>query len=108
MAKLSAYVCQNYIKVAIMSTREVAKEANVGQTTVVRLTGALGYKSFDELRSGIQYRVNMNLNGLERVKSIPANSQSSLALLQRTIDQQTESMRGVAQTYFGADFIDFC
>jgi DNA-binding MurR/RpiR family transcriptional regulator len=108
MARLSAYVAQNYIKVAIMSTREVAKEANVGQTTVVRLTGALGYKSFDELRSGIQNRVNVNLNGIERLKSIPADSQSPLSLLQRTIEQQTESLRGLAQTFVEADFMDFC
>src|SRR5436305_1562545 len=108
MASLASYVCQNYLKVAIMSTRELASKANVSLTTVVRLPGILGYRDFDELRASIQNRVNTDLNGIERLKNMPADDGSSFSLLQRIIEQQSENLRSLAQTFKESDFEAFC
>ena len=108
MASLASYVCQNYLKVAIMSTRELAEKADVSLTTVVRLPGILGYKDFDELRASIQNRVNTDLNGIDRLKNIPADDGSSFSLLQRIIAQQSDNLRSLAQTFKESDFEAFC
>ena len=108
MASLASYVCQNYLKVAIMSTRELAARADVSLTTVVRLPGILGYKDFDELRASIQNRVNTDLNGIDRLKNMPADDGSSFSLLQRIIEQQSENLRSLAQTFKESDFDSFC
>ena len=99
MAQLSAYVIGNYLKVPVMSTREVAAAARVSLATVVRFPTMLGYAGFDEFRTSIQDRVNFDLTGLERLRTLPSTSRSPSALLRRIIDRDCESLRALAQDF---------
>ncbi|HYF49076.1 MAG TPA: MurR/RpiR family transcriptional regulator [Planctomycetota bacterium] len=108
LARLASYVSEHYVQVAIMSTRELAEKAGVSLTTVVRLPGVLGFSNFDELRASIQARVNNQLNGVERLKAIPSSAASSISLLQRIIEQHTENLRALGQTFNEHDFEKFC
>jgi len=107
MARLADYVSTNYVKVAIMSTREVAEAAGVSLATVVRFPRVLRYSEFDALRSSIQDRVNFDLTGVERMKTVSASDRSASGLLSRIIERDCESLRALARTFVEADLERF-
>jgi len=108
MSQLADYVGAHYLKVAFMSTRELAGAAKVSPATVVRFPMLLGYADFDELRASIQDRLNSELNGVERFKTIPATSRSALSRLRQIIDGDCESLRALAHTFSDAQLRRFC
>ncbi len=99
MARLAAFVSDNYVQVAFMSTRELAAAAGVSLATVVRFPAVLGYRNFDALRSSIQDRVNFDLTAIERLQQLPTANRSPAALLRRIIDADCESLRALAYTF---------
>src|SRR5215216_2804944 len=99
MARLAAFVADNYVQVAFMNTRELAAAAGVSPATVVRFPALLGYRSFDEFRSSIQDRVNFDLTGVARLQQSAQVNRSPAALLRRIIDADCHSLRGLAQTF---------
>lgn len=99
MAQLAAFVSDNYVRVAFMSTRELAAAVGVSLATVVRFPAVLGYRNFDALRTAIQDRVNFDLTGVERLQQLPTANRSPAALLRRIIDADCESLRALAQTF---------
>lgn len=48
--QLSAYILENHHNIGIMTIKELAENAGVGTTTVMRLIKALGYDSFVDLK----------------------------------------------------------
>src|SRR5690625_1269082 len=48
--QLSAYILENHHNIGIMTIKELADNAGVGTTTVMRLIKALGYDSFIDLK----------------------------------------------------------
>ena len=107
MARLAGYVAEHYIRVAIMSTRELAAAAHVSLATVVRFAATLGYPTFDSLRASIQDRVNFDLTGVERLRAVPATDRSPSALMGRIIERDSESLRALAQTFSEAELDKF-
>jgi DNA-binding MurR/RpiR family transcriptional regulator len=99
MARLAAFVADNYVQVAFMNTRELAVAAGVSPATVVRFPVLLGYRNFDEFRSSIQDRVNFDLTGVARLQQSAQVNRSPAALLRRIIDADCDSLRGLAQTF---------
>ncbi len=99
MRRLAAYVSEHYVQVGFMSTRELAAAAQVSLATVVRFPRALGYDSFDAFRAGIQDRVNFDLTGVDRLRTIPVTNRSPAALLRRIIDADLASLHSLAQTF---------
>jgi DNA-binding MurR/RpiR family transcriptional regulator len=99
MARLSQFVVENYLKIPVMSTREVAAAARVSLATVVRFPKVLGYADFDELRARIQDRVNFDLTGVDRLRTLPSTSRSPSALLRRLIDRDSESLRALERSF---------
>jgi DNA-binding MurR/RpiR family transcriptional regulator len=107
MAQLSEYVIRHYLKIPVMSTRQLASAAGVSLATVVRFPTLLGYADFDEFRTRIQDRVNFDLTGLDRLRSLPNESRSPSALLRRMIDRDCESLRALAQDFSDAQLARF-
>lgn len=99
LAQVAAFVSAHYVDVAFMSTRELAAATGVSLATVVRLPGALGYTTFDAMRASIQDRVNFDLTGVERLRTLPATNRSPSALLRRIIDADIESLRVLAHSF---------
>ena len=99
MARLAAFVSEHYLQVAFMSTRQLAAAAGVSLATVVRLPAALGYPGFDAMRASIQDRVNFDLSGVERLRTLPSTNRSPAALLRRIIDADVASLRALAYTF---------
>ena len=46
---LCQYMIENYEHIGIMTVKELAEKANVGTTTVLRVTKQLGYNNFSEM-----------------------------------------------------------
>jgi DNA-binding MurR/RpiR family transcriptional regulator len=74
---------------------------------VVRLARTLGYPSFEALRTSIQERVNFDLTGVERLRTLPGHNRSPAALLRRIVEGDLESLRSLAHTFSEAQFERF-
>lgn len=99
MARLAAFLSDNYVQAAFMTTREIAAAAGVSLATVVRFPGVLGYPDFDAFRATIEDRVNFDLTGVERIRALPTTNRSPSALLRRIMDAEVENLTALAQTF---------
>lgn len=59
---LSDYILNNYQEVALMTVSQLADEAGVGKTTVLRFVQELGYNSFFDLKKEL-YEMQMDYSG---------------------------------------------
>ncbi|MBA3708410.1 MAG: MurR/RpiR family transcriptional regulator [Planctomycetes bacterium] len=106
MARVAHYLSEHYREAAFMTTRELAKAAGVSLATVVRFPLVIGLADFDELRDSVRSRVNFDLGGVERLKTLPAG-RSSGAMLRRVIEADLESLRALASSFSEADLERF-
>jgi len=106
-ARLAAFIIERHVQAAFMSTRELAAAAGVSLATVVRLARTLGFPSFEALRTSIQERVNFDLTGVERLRTLPSRNRSPAALLRRIIDGDLASLRALAHTFSEPQFERF-
>jgi DNA-binding MurR/RpiR family transcriptional regulator len=106
MARVAHYLSEHYRDAAFMTTRELAKAAGVSLATVVRFPMAIGYNDFDELRNSVRTRVNFDLGGVERMKTLPAG-RSAGAMLRRVIEADLESLRTLASSFSEEDLEEF-
>jgi DNA-binding MurR/RpiR family transcriptional regulator len=99
MARLAAFVGERYPQAAFMSARSLAAAAGVSLATVVRFARVLGYPRFEALRAHIQERVNFDLTGVERLRTIPGRNRSAAALLRRIVEADFQSLRDLGRTF---------
>lgn len=106
---LCEYICENVFEVSTLTINELAKQANVGTTTVIRTMQALGYDSYIQFKNELQEiavgQVKTSYNAflatywdsmryqnadqvLEKVSSIPAMATVCEALINRMKDPQ--------------------
>ncbi len=107
MLQVAGFVEAHYVDAAFMSTRELADAAGVSLATVVRFPRALGYRDFDAFRAAMQAQVNIDLTGVERLKSLPTGNTSPSALLRRIIDEDTQTLQQLAHDFSEAQFERF-
>jgi DNA-binding MurR/RpiR family transcriptional regulator len=107
MAQLATFLGEQYLRAAFMSTRELAAAAGVSLATVVRFPTLLGYRNFEELRASIQDRVNFDLTGVDRLRSLPTTDRSAAGLLRRIIEADVEALRTVLRTFSEPQFERF-
>ncbi len=99
MTQLASYMSERYLQAAFMSTRELAAASGVSVATVVRFPAELGYSGFDALRASIRDRLNFDLSGVERLRTLPSTNRSPAALLRRIVDADFEALRGLAHSF---------
>jgi DNA-binding MurR/RpiR family transcriptional regulator len=99
MAHLAAYVSEHYVQVAFMSTRELAAAAGVSFATVVRLPAALGYATFDAMRTGLQDRINFDLTAVERLQTLPDTHRTPSVRLRHIVETDIANLRALAHTF---------
>lgn len=98
--KLCSYILENYQQIGLLTVKELAGQAGVGTTTVMRLINALGYSSFFELKKEIhQIQVNQSDKWLNVQRSFDTNEnnpfdtissvgQESIAVIEKSINVQ--------------------
>ncbi len=99
MARLAAFLSEEYVRAAFMTTREIAAAAGVSLATVVRFPAVIGYRDFDAFRNSIQDRVNFDLTAVERMRAVPETARTPAALLTRIIDAEIQSLDTLARTF---------
>ena len=72
---LSRYISSEYEKAAFMNSKELARNAGVSESTVLRLAGALGYEKFNDFQSALQDVIRRRISWLDTLES--SNSPSS-------------------------------
>lgn len=66
--RLCNYILENHQDIGILTVKELADSAQVGTTTVMRLTKSLGYENFVDFKKQIYQMQTNNLNRWESVK----------------------------------------
>ncbi|MBN1274555.1 MAG: MurR/RpiR family transcriptional regulator [Candidatus Aminicenantes bacterium] len=72
------YFLESPEKIALSSLRELERELKVSKSTIVRLTQALGYKGFQELKSAFLKSIRMDLDPIDRYKTFLAEDRSEM------------------------------
>lgn len=63
---IAAYIDAHYDRAASMTATQLAREAGVSESTVVRCANALGYSGYPELQKAIQFQARKRLTTDER------------------------------------------
>jgi len=93
------YVMDNADDVALMSMRQLAKEADVHPTTMVRLAQALGFVGFNELREVFQKRMRAAPDDLvARARGLQVQKGQSAGLIEQ-IEENAHS--NISQSLHG-------
>ncbi|WP_417793420.1 MurR/RpiR family transcriptional regulator [Terasakiella pusilla] len=106
------YVLDNVEDVALMSMRQLAKEADVHPTTMVRLAQAVGFEGFNDLKDVFQTRLRAAPDDLVgRARGLQGKKNSTLKLLEE-IEQNAHNNiyqsihgSGAAKLEKAADFL---
>ena len=104
MAQLAAFISDNYVRVAFMTTREVAAAADVSLATVVRFPLLLGYADYDDFRNQIRARVNHDLRGITRLQTVPTTDGSVQTLIEEVVAAEIRAMHAMLHNFDAASF----
>lgn len=98
--KLCSYILENYQEIGLLTVKELADQAGVGTTTVMRLINALDYDSFFDLKKDI-HRIQVSRsdkwlnvqksfgsNGNNPYDTLLAVGEGSVELIERSINAQ--------------------
>ncbi|MDO5116439.1 MAG: MurR/RpiR family transcriptional regulator [Synergistaceae bacterium] len=66
---LANYLVNSYQSAAFMNTKEIAKKANVSESTLLRLVDLLGFNKFSDFQDALQSLVRNKMSTLEMYKS---------------------------------------
>lgn len=91
--RVARFVEAHLTDAGFMNTRDLAQAAGVSLATVVRFPRVLGYEDFEEFRLAIRDHVNIELGGVERLKSLPHDEPSIDNLMNQIIKEDVENLR---------------
>lgn len=98
--QLCSYILEHYQEIGLLTVKELANQAGVGTTTVMRLIKALGYKNFFELKKEFyKTQIDQNDKWINVQKSFGKNennpyntvtsvAQEGITLIESTINNQ--------------------
>jgi DNA-binding MurR/RpiR family transcriptional regulator len=92
MVRVAAFLEEEYLRAAFLSTRELAAATGVSLATIVRFPRELGYADFGELREAIQARVRVDLDAIAHFRSVSSSDPGIEGQLRRVIDTDIESL----------------
>lgn len=73
--KVAEYILGNLEKAAFQTAEQIGREANVSQTTVIRLSYALGFNGFSEMQAGIQKDVLASSSNQSLMKEVDTTTE---------------------------------
>jgi len=100
------YVIDNAEDVALASMRQIAKEANVHPTTMVRLAQFLGFDGFNELRDLFQHRLRLSPEDyVARARGLQRQAGHAFNLIEEIEDTSKKNIHRTLHG-IGADALD--
>ncbi len=66
--QLAGYILEHDEKAAYLTAAQLAEEAGVSESTVVRFAAELGYEGYQQMQKSLQERVRTKLNSLQRME----------------------------------------
>ncbi|WP_041587149.1 MurR/RpiR family transcriptional regulator [Caldanaerobacter subterraneus] len=75
---IAQYIVNNYEKAVFMTSKDIAKELKISESTVVRFASELGYNGFPELKTALQEFVKGKLTTLQRLEITKESNEEKL------------------------------
>jgi DNA-binding MurR/RpiR family transcriptional regulator len=109
------FVLQNPETLAFLSITDIAKEAGVSQTTIVRFCNVLGYDGYAQLVREVRQTIQAEIGSAGRFKIVrrmrrDSKIKQSRSVFENLLEQEIENMSNLAKNIKIADFyrcIDF-
>jgi DNA-binding MurR/RpiR family transcriptional regulator len=105
---LAEFIIQNPESVGFLSITNLAKNAGVSESTVVRFCKALGYEGYVDLSKEVQQRIQFELSTVDRFKLLHKFSQSvtvgSLSAFERVVAHELENIAKLNESIKKSDF----
>ena len=91
--KVANYLIDNIEKAAFQTAFQIGKQATVSETTVIRLSYALGFQSFSQMQERIQRQ--MLLQNQTSASNIDLSSSSESRVFTKVIENQIDILRNL-------------
>ncbi|QGU00370.1 hypothetical protein SYNTR_1776 [Candidatus Syntrophocurvum alkaliphilum] len=92
-AQLAKYIMDNYKKAAFQNLTQIAKEADVSESTVVRLSTTLDYSGFIEMSNDLQDIVQHELKAYDSIRNtLKGENLKELNILLTVINNDQKNM----------------
>ncbi len=102
--RIANYFLENPQILALNSVRDLEKELQTSKATIVRLTQALGYSGFQELKAAFLQSMKKELEPIQRYKSKLDMRQKSGNTLQDVVNQTTSNLQQTLRLINEKDF----
>lgn len=101
---LGSYVISNYRNVAFMNARDLARNTNVSESTVLRFVSYLGFQTFTDFQKNLRKTVQERITNLETLNmyEIPSNERRGIVYDVFALEQSI-----IAKTLGNINMLDF-
>jgi DNA-binding MurR/RpiR family transcriptional regulator len=94
--KVANYLMENLDKAAFQTAFQIGKQASVSETTVIRLSYALGFQSFSQMQERIQRQMLLqNQAAASSTDSLPSSDQN---VFKKVIENQVDILRNLLES----------
>lgn len=100
--KIAAYILENYINASYLTAFNLAKEAGVSESTVVRFAMEIGFEGYPELQAALKSMLKNKLTSLERITI--ASERMGDDVLGATLGAEIENLRATLANTDRANF----
>lgn len=88
---IAEYLINHYDKAAFMTSKDIASNLNISESTVVRFANALGYNGYPELKTALQEFIKSKLTTLQRLEITKETDETKL--LTNVLQSDMESIK---------------
>lgn len=100
---IAKYIEEHYDKAASMTASKLGSVVGVSESTVVRFATEIGYSGYPAMQIAMQEMIRNRMTSVQRLEMTSANYPVE-ALLEATLDQDIDIIRGTKETISSEDF----
>ena len=99
---LAAYILNNYKEVSFMKSKDLAKAAGVGESTVIRFAMSLGYSGYATFQNSLQELVKQDISTLDSFAQLQSDNEDTIfhKVFSTEVDIMNQTIKGIAPEQF--------
>lgn len=99
---LAAYILNNYKEVSFMKSKDLAKAAGVGESTVIRFAMSLGYSGYVTFQNSLQEIVKQDISTLDSFAQLKSINEETIfhKVFATEVDIMNQTIKGIAPERF--------
>lgn len=94
---LATYILNNYKEVSFMKSKDLAKAAGVGESTVIRFAMSLGYSGYPTFQNSLQELVKQDISTLDSFAQLESANEDTIfhKVFSTEVDIMNQTIKGI-------------